>query len=148
MKSRHLICVLQYTLLKHLFSSFVSIKKCYSISLLRGTSFNVEGSGTPLQYSCLENPMGREAWWAAVHGVAKSQRWLSDFTSLFTFMHWRRKWQPTPVSCLENPRDWGAWWAAVYGVAQSRTRLKWLSSRTSILSAHTHFRQLNFIRRI
>ena len=32
-----------------------------------------EGNGTPLQYSCLENPMGRGAWWAAVHGVAKSQ---------------------------------------------------------------------------
>ena len=48
--------------------------------------------------------------------------------SLFTFMHWRRKWQPTPSSCLENPRDGGAWWAAVYGVAQSRTRLKRLSS--------------------
>ena len=44
--------------------------------------------------------------------------------SLFTFMHWRRKWQPTPVSCLENPRDGGAWWVAMYGVAQSRTRLK------------------------
>ena len=48
--------------------------------------------------------------------------------SLFTFMHWRRKWQPTPVFLLENPRDEGAWWAAVYGVAQSRTQLKWLSS--------------------
>ena len=35
-------------------------------------------------------------------------------------------------SCLENPRDGGAWWAAVYGVAQSWTRLKWLSSSTSI----------------
>ena len=44
--------------------------------------------------------------------------------SLFTFMHWRRKWQP---SCLENPRDRGALWAAVYGVAQSWKRLKWLS---------------------
>ena len=43
--------------------------------------------------------------------------------SLFTFMHWRRKWQPTPCSCLENPRDRGAWWAAIYGVAQSQTRL-------------------------
>ena len=32
-----------------------------------------EGDGTPLQYSCLENPMGGGAWWAAVHGVAKSQ---------------------------------------------------------------------------
>ena len=29
--------------------------------------------------------------------------------SLFTFLHWRRKWQPTPVFCLENPRDGGAW---------------------------------------
>ena len=48
--------------------------------------------------------------------------------SLFTCMHWRRKWQPTPVFCLENPRDKGALWAAVYGVAQSRTWLKWLSS--------------------
>ena len=38
------------------------------------------------------------AWWAAVHGVAKSQTRLSDFIlSLFTFMHWRRKWQSTPV---------------------------------------------------
>ena len=43
--------------------------------------------------------------------------------SLFTFMHWRRKWQPQ-CSCLENPRDGEAWWAAVYGVAQSQTRLK------------------------
>ena len=104
-----------------------------------------EGNGTPLQYSCLENPMDGGAWWAAVHGVAKSRTRLSEFTfnfhlhakekemathssnlawkiqwteepgrlhslglqkvrhdcvtslSLFTFMHWRRKWQPTPV---------------------------------------------------
>ena len=38
-----------------------------------------EGSGTPLQYSCLENPMDRGAWWAAVHGVARSQTQRSDF---------------------------------------------------------------------
>ena len=42
-----------------------------------------EGDGTPLQYSCLENPMDGEAWWAAVHGVAKSRTQLSDF--IFTF---------------------------------------------------------------
>ena len=53
--------------------------------------------------------------------------------SLFTFLHWRRKWQPLRCSCLENPRDGGAWWAAVYGIAQSRTRLKWLSSSSSIM---------------
>ena len=56
-----------------------------------------EGSGTPLQCSCLENPMDRGAWWAAVHGVAKSRTRQSDFPFIFTFMHWRRKWQPTPV---------------------------------------------------
>ena len=37
-----------------------------------------EGNGNPLQYSCLENPMDRRAWWATVHGVAKSQTRLSD----------------------------------------------------------------------
>ena len=56
--------------------------------------------------------------------------------SLFTFMHWRRKWQPTPVSCLENPRDGGAWWAAICGIAQSQTRLQWLSSSNSSSSHH------------
>ena len=40
-----------------------------------------EGNGNPLQYSCLENSMDGGAWWATVHGVAKSQRQLSDFTS-------------------------------------------------------------------
>ena len=44
-----------------------------------------EGDGTPLQYSCLENPMDGGAWWAAVHGVAKSQTRLSDFTFTFHF---------------------------------------------------------------
>ena len=44
-----------------------------------------EGNGTPLQYSCLENPMDGGAWWAAVHGVTKSQTWLGDFTFTFYF---------------------------------------------------------------
>ena len=43
-----------------------------------------EGNGNPLQYSCLENPMDRGAWWATVHGFTKRQTRLSDFT--FTFM--------------------------------------------------------------
>ena len=42
-------------------------------------------NGNPLQYSCLENPMDRGAWQAAVHGVAKSQTRLSDFTFTFHF---------------------------------------------------------------
>ena len=44
-----------------------------------------EGNGNPLQYSCLENPMDGGAWWAAVHGVAKSPKRLSDFTLTFHF---------------------------------------------------------------
>ena len=44
-----------------------------------------EGNGIPLQYSCLENPMDGGAWWAAVHGVAKSRTRLSDFTFTFLF---------------------------------------------------------------
>ena len=44
-----------------------------------------EGNGTPLQYSCLENPMDGGAWWVAVHGVTKSRTRLSDFTFTFHF---------------------------------------------------------------
>ena len=44
-----------------------------------------EGNGNPLQYSCLENSMDGGAWWAAVHGVAKSQTRLSNFTFTFCF---------------------------------------------------------------
>ena len=48
--------------------------------------------------------------------------------SLFTFLHWRRKWQPTPVFLPGESQDRGAWWAVISGVAQSQTRLKQLSS--------------------
>ena len=115
-----------------------------------------EANGTPLQYSCLENPMDGGAWWAAVHGVAEGRTQLSDFTftfhfhalekamaptpvllpgkipwteepgrlqsmgslrvrhdwltslSLFTFVHWRRKWQPTPVFLPGESQGWGS----------------------------------------
>ena len=105
-------------------------------------SISGEGNDTPLQYSCLENPMDGGAWWATVHGIAKSQTRLNDFTFTFHF-HALEKEMAThstlcsPLcvkrhlikrcSCLENPRDGGAWWAAIYGVAQSWTQLKRLS---------------------
>ena len=82
------------------------------------------GNGTPLQYSCLENPMDGGTWWAVVHGVAKSRTRLSDFTFTFHFHALEKEMATHSSSCLENPRDGGAWWAAVYGVTQSRTRLK------------------------
>ena len=68
----------------------------------------VESDGTPLQYSCLENPTDGGAWWAAVHGVAKSQTRLSDFTFTFHFSSIEGNGNPLQCSCLENPRDGGA----------------------------------------
>ena len=53
--------------------------------------------GTPLQYSCLENPMDGGAWWATVHGVTKSWTRLSDFTLTFHFHALEKEWQLTPV---------------------------------------------------
>ena len=93
-----------------------------------------EGNGTPLHYSCLENPMDGGAWWAAVHGVARSWTRLSDFTLFFHF-HALEKEMATHSSVLawRIPGTQGAWWAAIYGVAQSWTRLKRLSSSSSIL---------------
>ena len=56
------------------------------VSLIPGSErFLGGGHGNPLQSSCLENPMDRGAWWAAVHGVAKSRTRLSDFNFTFTF---------------------------------------------------------------
>ena len=49
------------------------------------------GNGTPLQDSCLENPMGGGAWWAAVHEVAKSCTRLIDFTFTFHFHAWEKE---------------------------------------------------------
>ena len=62
---------------------FLLIFNKHSITLL--CFYFGESNGNPLQYSCLENPMGRGAWWASVHWVAKSQTRLSDFTFSFHF---------------------------------------------------------------
>ena len=60
-----------------------------------------EGNGKPLQYSCLENPMDGGAWWATVHGVARSRSRLSDFTFTFTFhFHAMEKEMATHSSVL------------------------------------------------
>ena len=74
------------------------------------------------------------AWWAAVHGVAKTQTGLSDFT--FTF-HFSRigegNGNPLQCSSLENPGDRGAWWAAIYGVYMSIPMSQFISPPASRL---------------
>ena len=67
---------------------------------------NGEGNGTPLQYSCLENPMDGGAWKAAVHGVAEGQTQLSDFTFTFHF-HALEKEMATHSSVLAWSQGWG-----------------------------------------
>ena len=98
--------------------------------------------GTPLQYSCLENPMDGGAWKAAVHGVSEGQTRLSDFTFAYSFSCiGEGNDNPLQCSCLENPRVEGAWWAAVYGVAQSQTRLTWRSSSSS---SNTQYQEMRY----
>ena len=80
------------------------------------------------------------AWkipWMEEHGRLQSMGslrvghdWATSL-SFFTFMHWRRKQQPTPVCLPGESQGRGAWWAAIYGVARSRRRLKRLSSSSS-----------------
>ena len=60
-----------------------------------------EGNGTPLQYSCLENPMDRGAWKGAVHGVSKRRTGLSGFTFTFHF-HTLEKEMATHSSVLSQ----------------------------------------------
>ena len=110
-----------------------------------------EGNGTPLQYSCLENPMGGGAWWAAVHGVTKSRTRLRDFTFTLHFhalekemathssvLAWRipGMGEPGGLPSMESHRvrhDWSdlaaAAAAAIHGVTKSRT---WLSDWTEL----------------
>ena len=86
------------------------LKLIIPAKILRTRLILGEGNGTPLQYSCLENPMDGGVWWAAVHGVAKSRTRLSDFTLTFHFHTiGEGNGNPLQCSCLENPRDRGAW---------------------------------------
>ena len=90
-----------------------------------------EGKGTPLEDSCLENPMDRGVWWAAVHGVAKSQTRLSDFTFIFHF-HALEKEMAAHSSVLIWRIPGMAEPGGLPSVgSQSRTRLKPLSSSSS-----------------
>ena len=115
-------------------AEFPVLKSAFPLAIYftHGSVLVGEGSGDPLQYSCLENPMDGGAWWAAVHGVAKNQTRLSDFTFTFQF-HTLKKEMATHSSVL-------AWRIPGMGEpgglpsmgSHSQTRLKWHSSSSSV----------------
>ena len=82
------VCVREgkYQIINYKFKNSMKVRKVeYTLLFSIPSVVSGEGDGTPLQYSCLENPMGGGAWWAAVHGVEKSRTRLSDFTVTFHF---------------------------------------------------------------
>ena len=107
-----------------------------------------EGNGNPVQYSCLENPVDRGAWWATVHRVTKSWTRVSNFTSLISltsyFITGEGNGNSLQCSCLENPMDRGAWLAMVPGVAEGLIRLKWLSMHAWLKDNHLILADNNF----
>ena len=105
---------------------------------------NREGNGTPLEYSCLENPMDGGAWWATVHGVAKSRTRLSDFTFTFHF-HALEKEMAIHSSVLawRIPGMGEPGELPSIGSHKSRTRLRWLSMPIK----EVEFTTLNFLQR-
>ena len=118
----------------HPWRYFVSYKSLYKYKLQIWCKIWVrggEGNGTPLQYSCLKIPWTEKPGALQSMGSLRVKHDWATSLSLFTFMHWRRKWQPTPVFLPGESQGRGSLVAAVYGVTQSRTWLKWLSSSMS-----------------
>ena len=74
------------------------------------------------------------AWWAAVHGVAKSRTRRSNFTFILTCMHWRRKWQPTPMFLPGESQGWGSLVGYCLWGHTSWTPLRWLSSSRLVIT--------------
>ena len=121
--------------LKSLLDNAGDIREVSSIPGL--VRFSGEGNGTPLQYSCLGNPMDREAWWATVHGVTKSWiqlntqtvhrrsgpqkiRWLDGITDSVDF---------SLSKLRERVKNREVWCTAVLGIAKTRA---WLVNWTEI----------------
>ena len=92
-----------------------------------------EGNGTPLQYSCLENPMDGGAWQAVVHGVSKSRTWLSDFPPFPLNTVWilgegghflLRGWQAFSDEGYKSIPNTCSWMVICFAVAQSLTHVR------------------------
>ena len=118
-------CLLHLCLLR---SSPCSLFYCWDFSITEEKAMATHSSTLAWKIPWMEEP-GRLQ---SIGLQRVGHNWATSLL-LFTFMHWRRTWQPTPVFLPGEhwARDGGAWWAAIYGVAQSQTWLKWLSSSSS-----------------
>ena len=103
------------------------IKHCYHLITFAEKAMAPHSSTLTWKLPWTEEPGGLQS----TGSLRVGHNWMTSL-SLFPFMHWRRKWQPTPVLLPEESQGWGAWWAVVYGVIQSQTRLKRLSSSSII----------------
>ena len=115
---------------------FSGFWKMHNIMYL--TSYYGEGNGIPLQCSCLENPMDGGAWWAAVHGVAKSRTPLSDLTFTFHF-HALEKEMATHSSTLAWRIPWTEEPGGLPSMGLHRVRHDWsdLAAAATISYYHT-----------
>ena len=117
-------------------SFLLKLLKCFRdfdqvlLNLLLVNPLSREGNGNSLQYSCLENPMGRGAWWAAIHGITKSRTGLNEFTFTFHF-HALEKEMAAHSSVLA----WRIPGTVEPGglASQSWTWLKWLNCNSNPL---------------
>ena len=132
----------------HVFNKiYISLLWIPEVDLLRCRINIGEGNGTPLQYSCLENPWMEEPGGLQSMGSRRVGH-DSDFTFTFHF-HALEKEMATHSSILaQRIPGTGAWWAAIYGVAQSRTRLSNLAAAAYcidvFLSDFTLYNRLQF----
>ena len=113
----------------HLTSEFaVSTNNSYLLSLSRTLEKAMAPYSSTLAWKIpwMEEPSRLQS----MGSLRVRQDWETSF-SVFTFLHWRGKWQPAPVFLPGESQGQEAWWAAVCGVSQSWTQLKWLSSSSS-----------------
>ena len=112
-------------------SSLVLLEEgvCYDLCILLEKAMAPHSSTLAWKIPWTEEPDRLQC----MGSLGVGHNWVTSL-SLFTFMHWRRKWQSTPVFLPGESQGQGSRWAAVYGIAQSRTRLKQLSSLAAVHS--------------
>ena len=116
-----------------------SLTKWHTVFYCSLLAVHGEGNGTPLQYSCLENPMDGGAWWAAVHGVARGQTRLSDFTFTFHF-HALEKEMATHSSVLAWRIPGAGEPGGLLSMGSNRVGHDWSDLAVALAVHHTSFR--------